>query len=430
MRFAGTKSTKKRVHASCPAPRLGSTKLRFGSTKLAATAVRGALTLAVFSALLIAARPAQAQTETVLYNFSAGPSYGGPTGSLTFHRGNLYGTTTWLGQQSVGSVFQLSPNGLGGWNETTLYSFTGNADGGYPLFSHVIFDRTGNIYGTASSGGATGNGVVFELSSVGGSWKETVLYSFTGGTYNYSPVNGLIMDGAGNLYGTTANFNGGEVFELIPSSGGWTEKVLNSFSSYINGPRSGLAMNAAGNIFGVGELPDHDSTVFELSRNAIGGWKKTVLYAFTQAQGALSINSTLALDQSGNLYGTSGSGGNQNSGTVFELSPAKNGPWTYTLLYSFSGLQDGGLPFGGVTFDAAGNIYGSTETGGLNGYGTVFELTPAGNGTYTEKVLWSFNSTDGATSLSGVILDSAGNLYGTARDGGANNEGVVFEVTP
>ena len=177
--------------------------LRFGSTKLGAAAILGALTLAVLSALLlIGARPAQAQTETVLYNFAGSPDGSYPDVRPTAHNGNLYGTTFLGGLGGNGTVFELSPIGSGGWNETVIYTFTGGVDGANPSYSNLIFDSQGNLYGTASFGGANGLGVVFELSPAGTSWTETVVHAFAGidGAY---PINGLIMDTAGNLFGRT-----------------------------------------------------------------------------------------------------------------------------------------------------------------------------------------------------------------------------------
>jgi uncharacterized repeat protein (TIGR03803 family) len=370
-------------------------------------------------ALVCAARPARAQTETVLhtFNYSDG-AY--PQSNLTFDgAGNLYGTTLFMGG-GFGNVFELSPNGSGGWNETVLYRFAAGADGGYP-FCPVIFDSAGNLYGTAQGGGAYGPGVVFELSPAGANWKETVLYSFAGGTDGGYPVTGLIMDPAGNLYGTTlygGTSNNGTVFELSPSGGVWTERVIyNVDTSY-----AGLTMDAAGNIFGAGL-----TTAFELSPNGKGDWNPTVLHTFSQSgRKFYGVNGTPVLDKTGNLYGTRyGGGGN---GTVYKLSPGKKGKWTQQVLVSFTNFTG---PWAGVVLDATGNIYATTLHGGTSGDGTVFELVaPVGAGSYTEKVLWSFNGADGHYLLGGLILDSAGNLYGTTTQGGPNGLGNVFEVTP
>ena len=388
----------------------------------------GALTLAVlFPLLLMSARPAHAQTETVLHNFT-GPDGAYPKSNLTSDgKGNFYGTTFEGGASNSGAVFELSPNGSGGWNETVLYSFTGGPGFANPS-SYVIFDRAGNLYGTTQSGTANIYGVVFELSPVGESWTETVLYNFTnwdgGGA---TPYSGLIFDPAGNLYDTTKNGGsggGGTVFELSPSGGGWTEQVIyNTDQIY-----AGLTMDTTGNIFGAS-----NSTVFELSPNGTGGWNPTVLHTFTggSEDGGVTL-STPVLDKAGNLYGTTYDGGAKNDGTVYKLSPGKTGTWTEQILYSFKGgKKDGSLPPKGIVFDAAGNIYGTTTSGGTFGDGTVYELVvPVGTGGYTEKVLWSFNGTDGATPGSSLLLDAAGNFYGTTGGGGSSYMGVVFEVNP
>ena len=390
--------------------------------------VRSALTLAVLSALLlIAARPAHAQTETVLYNFTGGSDGGGPQSRLTFDRaGNLYGTTYAGGRLGYGTVFELSPNGSGGWKETVLYSFTGGADGRLP-WSYVMFDRKGNLYGTTEAGGTSAYGTVFELSPVGTSWTETVLYSFAGGAGGALPENGLIMDAAGNLYGTTQGGSvGGGVFELRPSGGGWTEQAIYAANPSYYWMTAALTMDAAGNIFGAS-----GSTVFELSPNGNGGWNPTVIHTFTgYPEDGIGAEGTPVLDPSGNLYGTTLYGGAEQYGTVYKLSHGEDGEWTEGILYSFKGAQDGAFPWGGIVLDAAGNIYGTTGGKGMYGCGTVFELVaPVGTGSYEEKVLWSFNGTDGSYLFDSLIPDSAGNLYGTASSGGSSNAGLVFELT-
>jgi uncharacterized repeat protein (TIGR03803 family) len=408
----------------------------FGSTNLAAAAIRGALTLAVLSALLlIAAHPAQAQTETVLYSFCSpygctDPALPGPR--LTFDgAGNLYGTSRDGGVWESGTVFELSPNGSGGWNETVLYSFCSGrspvlcADGANPS-SYVIFDNLGNLYGTAG-GGANGYGVVFELSPVGGSWMETVLYSFPGEFPYTSPGNGLIMDPAGNFFGTLyisdENGQGQGVFELSRSGDGWAEETI--YAEDTTPSPTGLTMDAAGNIFGA-----TSSTVFELSPNGTGGWNPTVIRSSTY----LGNVGTPVLDKAGNLYLTAANRGVKNFGKVYKLSPGKKGKWFEQILYTFKGgPEDGSVPGAGIVFDAEGNIYGTTTSGGKYGdAGTVFELVaPVGRGRYAEKILWSFNVTDGEEPESSLILDSAGNLYGTTYYGGSGGGGgVVFEVTP
>jgi uncharacterized repeat protein (TIGR03803 family) len=401
------------------------------STKLAAATARCALTLAVLSALLlIAARQAEAQTETVLYNFTGGSAGANPNSRLTLDGdGNLYGTTyDDENEGGYGIVFELSPNSSEGWNETTLYTFTGGKDGANPDFSYVIFDNSGNLYGTTEFGGANGDGVVFELSSNGKGWKETVLHSFDSTTDGAYPVNGLIMDSKGNLYGTT-----GIVFRLSQSDGGWTEQTIYNPGGALYGQaNAGLTMDSEGNIFGAGV-----ASVFELSPNGSGGWNSTVIHTFNQVRqtGEVSIaQGPPALDKNGNIYGTTKyvyPDVENGYAEVYKIS-LKKGKWgTPQVLKSFQGATRGTGPWDGVVLDAAGNIYSTTVPAGT-GWGNVFELVaPIGAGKYEEKVLLTFDSTDGFAPYGGLVLDGAGALYGTTFNGGGSGQnGVVFEVTP
>jgi uncharacterized repeat protein (TIGR03803 family) len=398
----------------------------------------GTLSLAVLSALpFITIRPAQAQTETVLYKFC---SKGGdkctdganPTSSLTSDSaGNVYGTT-YYGGRGYGTVFELSPNGNGGWEEKVLHSFSGGKDGANPYLSHLIFDSAGNLYGTALDGGIAhaqnGFGTVFKLGPAGKGWKETVLYSFAGGTDGVFPVNGLIMDSQGNLYGTTAGNSTveGTVFELSPSGKGWKEQTI--YTADTDG--AGLTMDTAGNIFGVSRW-----TAFELSPNGNGGWNPAVIYTFkTRDKQSPNPEGTLVFDSDGNLYGTTAGvnccgGGNYTYGYVYELSPTEEGSWTFTDIVTFD-AQNGANPRGGVGLDAAGNIYGATANGGGHSGGVVFGLIGPNKGRYKEKLYLEFSGPDGAQPLGSLIMDNAGNLYGTASQGGTLNGGLVFEVTP
>ncbi len=413
---------------------------RFGSTKLP-VAVRCALTLTVLCALLIVvAHPAQAQTGTVLYNFTGGHDGGTPSSNLLSDgAGNFYGTTEGGGlggRQGGGTVFEISPNGSGGWNETVLYAFCSLpncTDGSNPTYAPLMFDSAGNLYGTARGGGAHGYGVVFELSPTGGSWTETVLYSFANNPDGANPIQGLIADQEGNLYGLAVaggSSGWGVVFELSPSGGGWSEQVIYTFEAQIDVNYAGLTMDTAGNIFGAAY---HPGKVFELSPNGNGGWTWTVIYTFAGGpkDGDLP-QGTPVFDRAGNLYGTTQFGGPKNIGTVYRLRPGPNGKWKEKILHYFKGgAEDGSEPSAGIVFDAAGNMYGTTVGGGASGAGTVFELAaPVDHGSYEKKLLWSLDRTDGNAPFGSLILDSAGNLYGTATAGGSRNAGVVFEVTP
>ena len=386
-------------------------------------------------------------TEQVLYSFSTnGPVGALPWAGLIFDAvGNLYGTTYEGGTHDVGTVFELMPKAGEGWTEQVLYSFNNNgADGAGPA-AGLIFDKNGNLYGTTSEGGTHGVGMVFELAPAqGGGWTEQVLYSFsTNGPVGADPAAGLIFDAAGNLYGTTnrgGTHDFGTVFELTPNAGGggWTETVLYHFSNYPDGayPVAGLIFDAAGNLYGTtgGGGTRDVGTVFELTPKAGGGWTETVLYNFsTKGPVGAYPYAGLIFDGAGNLYGTTSEGGTRGVGTVFELTPKAGGGWTEQVLYNFSTNGPvGAYPFAGLIFDAAGNLYGTTNRGGTHGYGTVFELTPTAGGGWTEAVLYSFstNGPVGAYPDAGLIFDKNGNLYGTTYEGGTDNSGTVFELTP
>jgi uncharacterized repeat protein (TIGR03803 family) len=347
--------------------------------------------------------------------------------------------------------------------ESVIYSFAYGGSDGLNPYSGLISDGAGNLYGTTSSGGAIGspfgtNGAVFELTpGAGGTWTEKVLYSF-GATTNDGivPLAGLILDAKGNLYGTTSagGANGdGAVFELSQSTGGtWTEKVLYSFgatSTDASGPKRGsLIFDAAGNLYGTTRFggPNQVSngggsgsagTVFELTPGTGGSWTEKVLYSFgaTASDGANPTGGVI-FDAAGNLYGTTLYGGTDTSvaggsGTVFELTPATGGTWKEKILHSFKhNGTDGVNPYAGVVFDAKGNLYGTTAVGGSGSDGTVFELSlNLGSGVWTEKVLHNFSDApDGNAPYGSLILDGAGDVYGMTSAGGANSVGSVFQL--
>jgi uncharacterized repeat protein (TIGR03803 family) len=418
--------------------------------------------LAIAVSLLMAGTRAAAQTETVLYSFTCCPlgaanqPYGG---LISDSAGNLYGTTFQGGAYGHGTVFDLSPIAGGGWNEAVIYSFNekpGQVE--YGPESGLIFDAAGNLYGTRSTGGTSGFGMVFELSpSGGGTWALKALHNFTGKDGDY-PEASVIFDAAGNLYGTT-HFGGaygyGAVYELSPiAGGGWAEKVLHSF--HHNGhdgmsPDASLVFDAAGNLYGTTRLGGTNfgkqcqigcGTVFELSPVAGGGWTETVLHSFADngTDGALAYGG-LIIDGAGNLYGATNAGGTGSCkagavigcGTVFEFSPVAGGGWTETILYSFSkNGTDGMYPQTGTLLLAGGNLYGTTGKGGSNSVGTAYKLTLAGGG-WTETILYTFenNGTDGLYPNGSLIMDGSGNLFGTTSSGGTSGQGgTAFEITP
>jgi len=277
-----------------------------------------------------------------------------------------------------------------------------------------------------------------------------VLHNFGAGRDGANPSASLLFDAAGNLYGTTAtggnftacNLGCGTVFELVPGADGkWTEKVLHRFDSKDgDGPNASLIFDEAGNIFGtttyggLGQCTSEQGvkgcgTVFELMPGA-GQWTETVLCDFSSYSDGEYPSARLIFDTAGNLYSTSLYGGQNGSGTVFELKPGVGGTWMETVLYGFGGT-DGEYPLAGLVFDAARNLYGTTYYGVNGNTGIVFELTRKA-GTWTETVLHAFchvgGCPDGEQSQAGLILDESGNVYGTATQGGLYGYGVVFEI--
>ncbi len=328
--------------------------------------------------------------------------------------------------------------GMCAQTEQTLYSFTGGADGGNPL-SSLVKDTAGNLYGTTFVGGAYGAGEVFELSpNTSGGWTQSVLYSFTGGADGANPFYAdVIFDKAGNLYGTTVEGgaqNLGVVFELTPTASGWTETVLHSFAGGLDGnnPYAGLVFDPFGNLYGTTYAggPYGIGTVFQLRPASGGQWTEKVIHAFDTKTGSSPVGG-LALDRSGDLFGTTQGGGANGAGVVFELKYSGSDTWTAGVLHNFTGGADGGNPYAErLILDKAGNLYGTTEGGGLNNSGVVFELSPNGSG-WKGRVLYTFNGAVEQNPFSGLVMDGGGNLYGTCANGnGVTTVGSVFKLAP
>jgi uncharacterized repeat protein (TIGR03803 family) len=405
-----------------------------------------ALTLVALLGLPVSAgQLTQAQTFTVLYSFAGYPTDGeGPdAGLLMDASGNLYGTTTFGGNVNLtqcgnsgyigcGTVFKLDTKGT----ETVLHNFTGaHGDGTSPI-ANLIIDASGNLYGTTLAGGIgcvgetfEGCGVVFKLSN----GKETLLHRFTGGTDGKWPWAGVIADARGALYGTTylgGKFNDGAVFKLA----GKTETVLHSFTGGKGGglPAAGLLLDTKGNLFGTAtyggdincDYPYPCGVVFKLA-----GKKETVLHTFKGSPDGDTPVAGLVMDAEGNLYGTTRWGGESyNAGTVFKLSSSGKESVLHRFRVDYQVQHDGVYPGTAVVRDAQGNLYGTTEEGGPNGAGVVYEITAGGK----ERILHTFCSgdcSDGAYP-NGLIIDAKGNLYGTAFAGGVNRNGTIFMITP
>jgi len=386
-------------------------------------------------------------TEQVIYDFTGGVDGGDPASQLVFDSsGNAYGTTVVGGAAGCGTVFQLSKNQQGQWQQTVLYSFSCFGDGKNP-YGGVTFDAQGNLYGTTVAGGSggvcsgDGCGVVYKLTHASGGWTESVLYSFGDFPDAGGPGSAVVFDRAGNIYGTAPDggaYAEGAVYELSPNGDQWTETVIHDFTGGDDGAIGSLGPllpDVAGNLYGVTELGGQygAGTVYKMSA-AGGTWNLTTLYAFMGEPDAGFPYGGLIADAHGNLYGTTYFGGANGAGAVFRVGPAANarGGWRDAVLYSFTGGTDGGSPTSTLLFDASGNLYGTTSAGGDPGCdcGVAFELSPNGAG-WSEGVLHTFGTLpDGANPYYGLTPDGMGNLFGTTASGGRHSQGTVFELTP
>jgi uncharacterized repeat protein (TIGR03803 family) len=369
---------------------------------------------AAFLVLLGCALESHAQTFTVLHSFSGSSDGANPEAGVVLDSGGtLYGTTVSGGPSGAGTIFKVDPNS----NSSLVYRFTGGADGGSPV-DKLYRDANGNLYGTTESGGSYNQGLAFEISTTG---VETVLHVFGALRDGDVPAAGLIRDSNGNLFGTTmlgGRSNRGTVFKIDPSH---NETVLHSFRLDGAFPQGPVILDSAGNLYGTtyGTSTTWGS-VFELTPAGVS----TVLHKFTGKNDGGAPRAGLIMDAGGLLYGTTVYGGTHRAGTVFKVDPVTS---QETVLHSFSGGTDGGDPYGALTMDSSGNLYGTTYYGGTFGYGTIFKLDRAGH----ETVLYSFTGgSDGLGPMAGLTFDGAGNLYGTTYYGGANGAGVVFKLIP
>jgi uncharacterized repeat protein (TIGR03803 family) len=391
------------------------------------------LAAAIFALTLFCSTAWAQGTYQVIFNFGEYPSqaYQPWSGVVLDAHGNIYGNTEWGGNQGNGTVYQLLRNNDGGWIYATLHSFgyydpgsapvttlvrdqaghlygtntaqvfeltpdtsvdwgfsalhnfTGGGDGACNDLCSVSMDSAGNLYGSTPAGGANGDGVIFKIGSSG----FNVLYNFTGGDNGGYGVGQLAFDNQGNIYGTTVDggtYGQGVFYRLSPSG---TYTVLHTFGGSLDGaqPWGGLMMARDGNLYGTtanGGAGD-SGTVFRLTPNNDGTWTESVLYSFRQSSGGFFPQAVPTMDAAGNLYGTTVSGGGSNSyGTVYKLTQS-NGQWSETVVHAFQGPpNDGNTPiYVPVAIDSAGNIYGTTTMGGIydgngEGFGTVWEYTP------------------------------------------------------
>ncbi len=404
--------------------------------------------LAVVTTVILLACSSLATGFKTLHDFAAQPAQD-PSSLVQGPDGNLYGTTVNEGTACptlCGTVFELALTS-GRWQYQVIHSFVGSGSDGEAPLGPLLFDQAGNIYGTTFSLGNSQTcltqhldcGTVFELSPSSAGWVETILYKFTGSSDGAYPGGNIVLDGAGNLYGTT--YDGGTsgwgvVYELTPGADGWSETVLYSFTGANDGgvPEGGVTFDGNGNLLGTTYIGGSSGvgTVFKLTPSG-SGWTQSVLYSFTGGSDGAYPGHNLLLDSAGNIYGAAAGGGLTNCtsgcGTVFELSPSGAG-WTFSDLYSFSG-PDGQTP-GEILFDASGNIFGVADGGVLScpccGCGVLYKLVP-GSSQWTQTELFKFNGTTGEFP-DALVLDRTGDLYGTTSGGGTHNDGTVFGVRP
>jgi uncharacterized repeat protein (TIGR03803 family) len=403
--------------------------------------VRAACALVLPLTLLSGA--AAAQDLRVVHHFGYPGGVYPDTDLFADGLGNLYGTTVQGGSFNSGTVFRLVPTGAA-WFAEKLHEFTSTTDGSQP-YGGVTLDAAGNVYGTAVVGGSwagcpeDGCGVVWRLAqSPGGDWDHEVIHAFQGGTADgYGPGGPVVFDAQGNLYGMTATggeFLVGVIYRLAPTpSGPWTESVIHHFTGGLDGGSgskarlllepdgSFLGVATTGGAFGVGN-------VFRIAPQPGGDWKLTTLYSFQGDPDGVFPYGGLVRDAQGNLYGTTYYGGAYGVGTVYRLTGSGD-TWTGTVLHSFADGKDGAFPISALAFGQDGALYGTTSAGGA-GHGTIFRTHQMASGAWRTKVVHAFDGADGELPYSGVVVDPAGNLYGTAVHGGSDGDGTLFRFTP
>jgi uncharacterized repeat protein (TIGR03803 family) len=383
---------------------------------------RAVLFVAISVFLPLMATWASAQTLTVLHSFSAKADGAFPYGGLVMDpAGNLYGTTSTGGRYKDGTIYKIDTSG----KMTVLHQFTRKE--ACSSFAPLLIDKHGNLYGTAFSCGipiAEGIGTVFELKATG---RLVVLHAFGSVSGDGAlPYAGLVRDAAGSLYGTTSvggdiPYGAGTVFKIDRNTG--AETVLHNFANIPDGafPSCRLLIDSAGNLYGTTEIGGAlgGGSVFKLDSSG----DETILYSFgtsSNTDGTSPVSGVIR-DSDGNFYGTTAAGGSYDYGTIYKIDANGN----EVLLHSFDGTN-GGNPYAGLVRDLSGNLYGTTYLGSSYNAGVLFKLDPAGAFT----ILHTFTGPEGSGAYDGAILDKSGNLYGTTVYGGDYGYGVVYKLTP
>jgi len=393
---------------------------------------------------------ASAQNPRPLWLFEANGGNidgGNPFGTVVFdNKGNLFGTTQTQDFDGNGMVYELTPTAQGLWKEAIIHEFSASGADGAKSDATLLRDSSGNLFGTTLYGGdmacGFGCGVVFELSpQSNGQWQYTVIHRFAGGADGGHPVAGVIEDALGNLYGTTTGDgldNVGTVYELSPTAMGFNETVLHEFGGDDGvAPYAPLAFDAQGNLYGTallgGEL--NLGTVYKLNKQSDGTWQVSVLHSFQGGSDGQNPLAGVTLDRRGGVFGASQSpSGALPCGTLFVLNPAKN--YAETILHEFEGTfhnNDGCDPNQPV-FDSHGNLFATTEFGGTDNAGTIFELSRTSSG-LNYRILHSFvgdqlNSTDGEFPFTPMVFGPNGALFSTSLGPNFPAGGEVFEFIP
>ncbi len=393
----------------------------------------------IFVSMFLATAAWAANTTKLIYSFG-GASDGEYTDTelVMDSAGNLYGTSVQGGTFGGGTVFQITPAGV----HTVLYNFTGGADGGEP-YKGVTLDSQGNLYGTAVTGGGGGCeggcGVVFKLAKTGSTWTQSVIHTFTGATDGSGPGSPVAFDKQGNMYGTTptGGANGvGVVYQLKPSGASWTFKVIHAFTGGTDGSGGSAGrffIDTAGNLFNVCTTGGAHGfgAVYEISPSQ-GKWKFTALYAFKDSPDGASPYGGVVFDKAGNIYGTTYYAGAHDLGTIYKLTHS-GAAWTESVLYSFKGGMDGASPISSLVADSAGNFYGTTSEGGATtcGCGVIYKVAKNASGKWTESVVYRFpGEPSPGFAYNGMINGTAGSFYGATVHGGNGNDGAVYQFTP
>jgi uncharacterized repeat protein (TIGR03803 family) len=411
-------------------------------------------------AMTLATTAFATDTQTAIYNFQNKATGAVPeSGVIADSAGNLYGTTTLggscaLSKQGCGIVFELSPSSTG-WTETVLHTFAAGTADGYQPQTGLVFDSHGNLYGSTAGGGtgtacSEGCGTIFELQpQSGGGWLESILYNFTNGSDGASPTGSLVLDADGNIYGTTlgGSNSDGTVFELT------TTGTFTSIFTFATGqgrwPESGVIFDSAGNLFGTTMIGGDVSgswgcanfsgcgVVFRLTPSSTG-WRYSQIYVFHGPGGARPVGG-LVFDAAGNLYGTTISGGTPTYpgvGTVFEISPTTAGaPWKENLLHAFTGGTDGGYAQATLAINSAGILFGITPGAHTPDVpSTAFRLSPVSAGGWQFQLLTTLSAESGFFVTAPPYRNAAGDLFSTSYGGGStlcnNGCGFVYELSP